>query len=526
MKIMTRVGILEPIKNKMHTLFMTLKHLFGIIALLFSTALTAQNNYFYSYQINSGTKAVNLEGKSQLTVISPHDDLTTTISGKATGQFCAPTKNSDGLYTYTALFDLSQGREVKVMFARKGSPLQTEMKELLKPNQSIMYKVEEVKNPISLNEQTGRNMGSKVHGETDIEFTTDIEGLNVKVSPLLKSRVSKCQNAAGAQVITVSIVMKPMTDMIKKKSELKEEFDLLDQEMEDGKILSSDTAKLNRHKELEAVIEELDMQLSEMSQVTLSAPNSNTLSISIDNMSENERRAYAVLAMKQIENIYNTSYDQYLANAVAASKTRKFKAAADFYRQAAEAEDAPEEGKATCLQRAADMEQYFDFMDMANKALRRLKKEKEKGEMLDYGLVDECYNVAIKNYESLYQLTQDEELKKRVEVLEKARKKLGIVIEGTVVGIDRKGGVMWENPLTGVDIYAVPFGKYGASYTKGTCGDLVGSVDEKGHYHVQLESGKYEGLLFVPTDTKEYKKNAWRALKEQRHATIDVKFNK
>lgn len=504
---------------------MNLRHCLGMLVLFASCALTAQNNLFYNYQITSESKAVALDGKSQLIVISPHDDLTATVSGQATGRFGTPKKRSDGQYVYTTLFDLSQGREVKLVFARKGSPLQTDMKEVLTPNKSITYKVEEVENPISLNEQTGRNMSSKVHGESDLEFTTDIEGLSVKVSPLLKSRISKSKTAAGAQVITVSIVMKPLTDLREELQKCKEEYELLTQEMNEGKIQAGDTAKLNRQEALEGIVEEMGIRLSDMAQVTLSAPNSNTLAISLDNVSENERKAYAVLAMKQVENVYNTSYDQALANALQSVKTRKYKAAADFYRQAAEAQDAPEGAKATCEARAADMDKCFEFMDMANKALRRLKEEKKKGEMVDYGLIEECYNVAIKNYESLYQLTQDEEFKRRIGMLEKDLKKLGIVVEGTVVGIDRKGGVMWENPLTGVDIYAVPLGQNGSSYTKGICGDRVGSVDAKGRYHVQLESGKYEGLLFVPVASKEYKKNVWRALKEQRHAKIDVKFN-
>ncbi len=502
---------------------MKLRYCLSVLALFLSCVLTAQNNFFYNYQITSETKAVPLDGKSQLIVVSPHEDLTATISGQATGHFGSPKKRADGLYAYTVLFDLSQGREVKLVFARKGSPLLTDMKEVLTANRSITYKVEEVENPISLNEQTGRNVGSKVHGEADLEFTTDIEGISVKVSPLLKSRTSKSKTAAGVPVITVNIEMKPLLDMQREMQKNEEELALLEQEMNEGKIQAGDTAKLSRLEALESIIEEATARMSEMTQVALSAPNSNTLVISIQ---PNERKAYAVLAMKQVENVYNTSYDQYLANALEAVKTRKFKAAADFFRQAAEATDVPADGKATCEARATDMDNCFEFMDMANKALRRLKTEKEKKEMADYGLIEECYNVAIKNYESLYQLTQDEEFKRRIAVLEKDLKKLGIVVEGTVSGIDRKGGVLWETPLTGVNIYAVPFGRNGASYVKGTCGDLVGSVDEKGRYHVQLEHGKYEGLLFVPVTSKDYKKNAWRALKEQRHAKIDVKFNK
>ncbi|MCM1108358.1 MAG: hypothetical protein NC388_04785 [Clostridium sp.] len=486
--------------------------------------LSAQSNYFYNYQLKSESKSVALNGKSQLVVVSPHNDLTAVFAGNATVRLGAPKAVKDGLYRYTTLIDLSAGKEIKATFARKGSALQTELKEVLKPNYSVTYKVEEVQTPISLDNQTGRNMSSKVHGESDLEFTTTIEGLEVTVSPALKSRMTHSRTAAGAYVTTVSIAMEALKAKQADLQAVEQEYAVLTQELNEGKITADDVAKLDRQEELEKKVEELSAEYASMCQVTVSAPKSNTLVVSIEDLAENERRAYAVLLMKQIEEKYNTSYDQYLSNALASAKTYKYKAAADFYRQAAEAPDAPADGKATCAARAADMDNCFGCMDMANKALRRLKTEKEKGRMVDYGLLEECYNVAIKNYVSLYELTKDEEFEKRADTLEEAFRKLGLVVEGNVVGTDFKGGVLQEEPVTGVDIYATPAGSRGVE--KGTAGDKVGSVDAKGHYHVQLERGKYEGLLFVPVSLKGYKKNAWQSIKEQRHAKIDVKLYK
>ncbi len=494
--------------------------------LCLSVAWTAfgQSNYFYNYQLKSESRSVALDGKSQLVVVSPHNDLTATFSGNVKVQFGAPKSVGNGLYSYTALIDISAGREVKAIFARKGSALQTELKEVLKSNYSVTYKVEEVKTPISLDNQTGRNMSSKVHGEADLEFTTTIEGLEVVLHPALKSRMAHSRTAAGAYVTTVSIVMESLKEKRQELEKAEEEYATLTRELNEGKIKAEDVAKLDRQEELEKIVEQLGVDYGSMCQVTVSAPLSNTLVVSIDDLAENERRAYAVLSMKQVEEKYNTSYDQYLAAAVQSVKARKFKAASDFYRQAAGAPDAPEENKATCEARAEDMDNCFEFMDMANKALRRLKVEKEKGQMIDYGLLEECYNVAIKNYGSLYELTKDEEFKNRVAKLEEAYRKLGLVVEGNVVGTDFKGGILQEEPVTGIDIYATPAGVRGVE--KGNVGDKVGSVDARGHYHVQVERGKYEGLLFVPVSAKGYKKNAWQSIKEQRHAKIDVKLYK
>lgn len=107
--------------------------------------------------------------------------------------------------------------------------------------------------------------------------------------------------------------------------------------------------------------------------------------------------------------IYNRSYDQYVGSAQQAEKSRKFNTAQEFYEQGANATDATEEEKSACRAKALEMKECAGYWNMANQVLKKLKELQGQGGRADYGMIEECYEVAIANYESLYKIRNDEE---------------------------------------------------------------------------------------------------------------------
>ena len=135
-------------------------------------------------------------------------------------------------------------------------------------------------------------------------------------------------------------------------------------------------------------------------------------------------------------------------------------------------------------------------------------------------MIEECYEVAIANYESLYKIRNDEEFQRRATVLKNALDKLGLVIEGNVVKTDMKQGRLLEEPATDVSIYACT-SEFNKDMKKGRHGTYIGKVDAKGNFHVQVDRHVYAGLLFVPNDEKN---NTWISLHEQKHLKTKVRI--
>ena len=166
------------------------------------------------------------------------------------------------------------------------------------------------------------------------------------------------------------------------------------------------------------------------------------------------------------------------------------------------------------------MKECAGYWNMANQVLKKLKELKEEGGTADYGMIEECYEVAIANYQSLYKVRNDEEFQRRADVLKDALEKLGIVVEGNVVKTNLTKGRLLEKTATDVSIYACAE-EFNKKMKKGIHGTFVGKVDSEGNFRIQVDRHIYKGLLFVPQDEKN---NTWVSLKEQKHLKTTVRI--
>lgn len=496
------------------------KFLFIVGALLlWMGGIQAQNVFMTIDEQVDMQRNVNLQGQASAVFVSSMGDLVIT-SNKKSDTFTQ--RQTGNTYEYEVRVDVSDGdRTFKVM--RKNTALTAEIKKIFrKKNQRYYFVVEEVENPIVLNEQSGRGEGYFEEKKACVEFTTTLEGLQVKHSPGLSCTIEHSKSAAGAYVTSVIIDMEKFNLVRDAREKADSAFQAFDaqimkmgeekQEIPDEYFETNDTL-MKRAEEAEAAF-------SAISYLTVYTKGSNTLTISIEDLHNKDKKIYGILPLREKVEIYNRSYDQYVGSALEAEKSRKFNTAKDFYEQAAAAEDATEEEKASCRAKAAEMEECTGYWNMANQVLNKLKELKKQGGTADYGMIEECYEVAIANYQSLYKIRNDEEFQRRAAILQKALDKLGLVVEGNVVKTDMKQGVLQEEPATDVSIYAC-VSEFNRDMRKGTHGVYLGRVDSNGNFHVQVERHIYAGLLFVPEDGKN---NTWVSLKEQKHLETKVRI--
>lgn len=491
----------------------------GGLLLLFLEQMNAQNVFMTIDEQVEMRQNINLQGKASAVFISSKPDLVI-VSNKKDDVFTQ--KKHGDMHEYEVQIDVSDGdRTFKVM--RKNTALIAEIKKIFtKKNQRYFFKVEEVENPIILNEQGGRAEAYLVNGKACVEFTTTLENLKVKYPEGLSCSIEHSKSEAGAYITSVIINMTEFDKIREDMTQTTEAYNKLDEKIQEmnAKGLNIPDSVWTELDTLKIKADAADIKFNSISSLTVYTDKSNYLSVSIRDLSVKQKLLYGILPLREKVEIYNRSYDQYVGSALEAEKSRKFNTAKEFYEQGANAIDATEEEKASCRIKAAEMKECAGYWNMANQVLKKLKELKEEGGTADYGMIEECYEVAIANYQSLYKVRNDEEFQRRADVLKDALEKLGIVVEGNVVKTNLTKGRLLEKTATDVSIYACAE-EFNKKMKKGIHGTFVGKVDSEGNFRIQVDRHIYKGLLFVPQDEKN---NTWVSLKEQKHLKTTVRI--
>ncbi len=492
--------------------------IWGLILFSLPT-IQAQNVFMTIDEQTELQRNMDLGGKASAVFVSSMEDLVI-VSNKKEDKFTQ--KKNGQMYEYETQIDITDGdRTFKVM--RKNTALTAEVKKIFtKKNQRYYFKVEAVANPIILNEQGGRAEAYLVDGKACVEFTTAIENLKVKHPQGLPCTIQHSKSEAGAYVTSVIVDMVVFDKLRDAMTQAAEEYGTQDEKIQKmgEKGIEIPEAEWQKLDELQKKADATDVAFNSISSLTVYTDNSNYLSVSIRDLSVKQKLLYGILPLLEKVEIYNRSYDQYVGSALEAEKSRKFNTAKEFYEQGANAIDATEEEKASCRIKAAEMKECAGYWNMANQVLKKLKELKEEGGTADYGMIEECYEVAIANYQSLYKVRNDEEFQRRADVLKDALEKLGIVVEGNVVKTNLTKGRLLEKTATDVSIYACAE-EFNKKMKKGIHGTFVGKVDSEGNFRIQVDRHIYKGLLFVPQDEKN---NTWVSLKEQKHLKTTVRI--
>ena len=323
----------------------------------------AQNVFMMVDEQVERQQNVNLGGKASGVFVSSMGDLVIT-SNKKSDEFTQ--RKVGNMYEYEVLVDVADGdRTFKVM--RKNTALTAEIKKIFrKKNQRYYFVVEEVENPIVLNEQSGRGEGYFEENKACVEFTTTLEGLKVKHSPDLTCTIEHSKSAAGAFVTSVIIDMGKFTSMRNAMEKADSAFTAWDTQImkmgEEGQEIPDDYFDTNDTLKMKA--DEAEAAFNAVSYLMIFVDGSNNLSIPISDLKNKEKRLYGILPLREKVEIYNRSYDQYVGSALEAEKSRKFNTAKDFYEQAASAVDATEEEKASCRAKAAEMEECTGYWNI------------------------------------------------------------------------------------------------------------------------------------------------------------------
>lgn len=450
-------------------------------------------------------------------------------------------KENDGRYSIDVICDLSDrsvGRNRTFTALIKGTSLKGYKKKVLSVGKRYFFQVTEAEHVLTPWWPETKDILYPVSGKSAIEFNIpqEIENLQVKYSDGIDGVIKKSRGR-GVNNITLELDCQKLqllfTETDIKNEQLREEMEKLKQMKAENESkynqegFDFDKAEL-QEEQLKEKIENIRESIPHL-YVVLYGDNTNQVPVPIDMLKKLTAPKYKLTIgindALQKTVVGTTALAEKLKSANMAYQGRRFKEALTFYKQVSEDSEATETDKLACNGWIETINKCIEAQTEANKSLLLLKNYKERGGDVNPDKIVELFNIAISNYRTLYLITKNEFYHTRIESLEKSRDKVGYVMSGNVISTDFKQGVLYENPITGIDIYGIEEG-FKKEMKKGIHGDFLGKVDSQGKFHIEVPRGSYEGLLFIPTNNKDFSKNVWQSLKGSTHLDIKIMFTK
>ncbi|GEM_PF-3610287 len=299
--------------------------------------MAAQQNYFTADMLPNEEPGA-LDGQGGMMVYSPHNDLIIAVTPASCNAIvpARPEQTTNGEYVYKVRADIKADK-VKFLFSRRGKALQAEVGCVLKKNCWRTCRVEEVDNPIGCEDQTGSNRFSGKEDMALVEFSSAIQGFKVEPSQLLKCEVTSEQQANNTAVTLVKVMIdsKALKQAREQAAQVEQEFQQLD------KRENKTEDEWNRLDELQAKSEQLASQVAEMSQIKISAPNSNVMYIDISDLDYKGRRAYVVMPLTESYEALLATARKYMAEYPSHTESAYYDAAKIAYDKVIEHSDCP-----------------------------------------------------------------------------------------------------------------------------------------------------------------------------------------
>ncbi len=518
-----------------------MRKLFLLIFTLCFANSYAQDAIVDIEELSDMTKSDKSVGqKAILTFFSNKDNIVISSSNQA--DIVGDIKlNKDKLFAVEVTCDLSDrsyGRSRTFGALIKGTTLKGTKKFFLAPEKRYYFFVKEAEHVLTPWWPDTKDILYPVAGKSAIEFNIPqgIDNLQVKHSDNIGATIKR-STGKGVNIITLEIDCDKLQAILNEIKQKKKQADSISAELRTLKLDNEakynqkdfDFDKAELQENLLAEKAEKIRESIPLLYIILYGDKTNQVALPAEMFEKLTTHKYkltmGVNDALQKTIVGTTALAEKLKSANMAYQGRRFKEALAFYQQVAEDSEATEADKNACRGWIETINTCIEAQTEANKSLLLLKSYKEKGGDVNPDKIIELFNVAIENYKTLYSITKNDYYQVRIERFENSRDKIGYIMNGIVISTDFKQGILHETPITGIDIYGVKQ-NFNKDMKKGTHGDYLGQVDTGGKFHLEIPRNIYEGLLFVPTNNKDFSKNVWQKIKGSTHLNIKIIFSK
>lgn len=509
-----------------------MKNTFAIIALSTLTWMeaNAQAESYFDYNDNYKNVPTELGGLSSVVFVSKIPNLIINTQEDSDPE-PSKTINGNGLYEYEITVDLAKQRgERHFKISKEGTVYTTVInKKTLKKNNRLYITIEEPERFVRL---INHSRPTDIEPVGSIDITTSLNDLSIdgtKDNPIVSSESSSVSHS-GLNLKRIVINQEKLKELVSSYEALEKEKDQLEAKMSGQTLTEDEFSRYDLIKD--SLLPEWNEKIASVTSITLKAPGTNRMQIPIDDILSLakgvKKFSYAIEGGTEIKEVFGDANKQTINLAETEFNRRNYVEAAKIYRNAINDPSTTDNQKQFYETKAIEMEQLRDLKRALNTQVHDINEMKKSGGMIDYNKLEELYIAAMANCDELYRYHRHEYYPETSAKLKSALEGLGQIITGAITKGGYHQGVSKHEPLHHVTIYGIKY-YIEKSMKKGkpAGADLLGSSDEKGLFHVQVEKGKYDGLLFVPVtpDIDKIKnENQYYRLDGIKHMNLKVNF--
>jgi len=490
-----------------------------LLAVFVSLNMQAQSEYISSSRVVDADRFENLENDGGLLLLSIHNDLVINVTNaNKKVKIENRGKNLEGMYEYYIIVDSEDTRTPKVEVSRRGSVYKTEFVQAIKPDFLIAYRLEEVMNPIRLDNQTRPNDARLNAEEAELEFTTTIKNLQVLVNPKLEAKL-ETKISPSDNNITITTVVIPISvirDAEEKMNVAQKNFENHEKWLEEAKDKATD-ADWDRLDELEKISEESAAFYRNLMNVEIFGEGTNQLSIDISDLGPRSKKCYAVLPLTIEKEIFRTECSVRVNEGGKLFGMRKYKEAKDAYISALTAEGATSEIKPTIQTSISLCDSCIVYENFVAKSIRKIGELRKVGSATQEE-VARYASAAIEFMQILNMYNPTDFYSERIEKLDNMMAEMPLKVLFTIVEWKtlHEGGKIpdveiWTyNGEEQISSFAFSSSrkfkklveKQGLDYKQ------IGISDSQGKVEVELDRNNLpKGFVFHPKDRKDVKIN-------------------
>ena len=495
------------------------KILLTLFTAFFSMTIYAQSEYISSSRIIDADRFENLDNNGGLLLLSLHNDLIINVTNaNKKVKIENRGKNMEGMYEYYIIVDSEDTRTPKVEVSRRGSVYKTEFVQAIKPDFLIAYRLEEVMNPIRLDNQTRPNDARLNAEEAELEFTTTIKNLQVLVNPKLGAKL-ETKTSPSDNNITITTVIIPISvikDAEEKMNVAQKNFEDYEKWLEQAKEKATD-ADWDKLDELESRSEESSSFYRNLMNVEIFGEGTNQLSIDISDLGPRSKKCYAVLPLTIEKEIFRTECSVRVNEGGKLFGMRKYKEAKEAYMNALKAEGATTEIKPTIHTSISVCDSCIMYENFAAKSIKKIGELRKAG-LATQEKVARYASAAIEFMQILNMYNPSDFYQERISKLDNMMSGMPLKVLFTIVE--------WRTLSEGVNISDVEIWAYNGNEQISpsifsSTRKIKKIVEKQGIDYKQLGMSDFQGKVEIELDRKNLPKGFVFRPKERK----DIKVN-
>lgn len=351
----------------------------GLLSLV-SVWLFAQSQYISYRELPQEDRKAELLGASGVLIYSQQSDLIITLTNVSKPLVKKNGKLDNGLYEYEVIIEPDETPHPKFEITRRGKVDRQTFLAKVKPDHYKAYLIEEVANPIRLEDQTRSQDVILDEHIAAVEIESALPDLQVEFSDSLQAEMKTApkKNDPSVFVITLMIPVARLQAVTERLEEAVQQRDALYQKLVQPNIkLSADDEQAYDELEQE-VIPALETLLREMSQIEVYAEGSNHLMIDITGISARVKKRYGILLLHIPVHI--TECGDLMSEAARLLESRNYEEAKQTFQNALQAKDVRPDMIPVIQSNIADCDSCILYDKYAKHAARQMQLLKKQGE--------------------------------------------------------------------------------------------------------------------------------------------------